>query len=225
MGCTAGPIPAEQRGGAPAGHDPEGQRFPQRSRCPRWAVAAPDGRSSPRSQGGPARQRPQHPCGERQPSGAVSGPAPPPFHGHPLSDMAACLPASLPLSFRPSATDPREPLAPPPPPCSRAQPTAAGGGQEEPHSSQRERGALQPSGDAAPSGHFLKWRPEHVTRSFIADWASRLSFSQNSSRAPRRRGGPRMRTAPCWRRGADAGGAGSSRARRLPAACPGRRRL
>lgn len=102
VGCTAGPIPAEQRGGAPAGHDPEGQRFPQRSRCPRWAVAAPDGRSSPRSQGGPARQRPQHPCGERQPSGAVSGPAPPPFHGHPLSDMAACLPACLPPSFLPS---------------------------------------------------------------------------------------------------------------------------
>lgn len=100
MGGTAGPIPAEQRGGAPAGHDPEGQRFPQRSRCPRWAVAAPDGRSSPRSQGGPARQRPQHPCGERQPSGAVSGPAPPPFRGHPLSDMAACLPPSFLPSLR-----------------------------------------------------------------------------------------------------------------------------
>lgn len=102
MGGTAGPIPAEQRGGAPAGHDPEGQRFPQRSRCPRWAVAAPDGRSSPRSQGGPTRQRPQHPCGERQPSGAVSGPAPPPFHGHPLLRHGR-----LPPSLFPSVPPPR----------------------------------------------------------------------------------------------------------------------
>lgn len=102
MGGTAGPVPAEQCG-APAGHDAEGQRFPQRSRRPRSAVAAADGRGSSRSDGSPARQRPQHPCGERRPSAAPSGPGPPPFQGHPLLRHGR-LPPSLPPAPLPPFT-------------------------------------------------------------------------------------------------------------------------